>query len=38
MIKNKLFVSKEDTVDVTLYVGVNKNDEIIASHKKEEIL
>lgn len=38
MIKNKLFVNKEETIDVILYVGVNKQDDLVASHKKEEVL
>ena len=38
MIKNKLFVDKEETINVTLYVGVNKKEDLVASHKKEEVL
>ena len=38
MIKNKLFIDKEDTISVILYVGITKKDEIIASHDKQSLM
>lgn len=38
MIKNKLFIDKEDTISVILYVGITKKDEIVASHDKQSLM
>lgn len=38
MIQDRLIINKDDKIRVTVYLGVDKDKAILASHKKKEVL